>query len=178
MSKAEFKAWPKIGRETPFRVTITEKLDGTNACIIIQDNKIVGIQSRNRFIEIGDDNFGFAGWVWDNAEELIKLGEGYHYGEWVGVGIQKNPHNLPDRQFFLFNTFRWNSQNPNLPSCCKVVPILFEGNIEADTIKSLLQGLVDNAGETTPEGIIVYYHSSRSYSKHTIKAPNGKWAIL
>ena len=35
----EFKPWPKIGRDNPFVVTITEKMDGTNACIIIKDGK-------------------------------------------------------------------------------------------------------------------------------------------
>ena len=59
----EFKAWPKIGRYNPFNVTITEKMDGTNACIIIEDGFIVGVQSRKRLITPDDDNFGFAQWV-------------------------------------------------------------------------------------------------------------------
>ena len=29
MSEIEFKPWPKIGRGNPFKVTITEKIDGT-----------------------------------------------------------------------------------------------------------------------------------------------------
>jgi hypothetical protein len=48
--------------------------------------------------------------------------------------------------------------------------------LEADTIEVLLQELKDNveAGET-PEGVIVYYHAFRKYTKHTIISPNGKW---
>ena len=119
MSSPEFKAWPKIGRENPFKVTITEKLDGTNSCVIIQDDKVVGVQSRKRFITPEDDNFGFAQWVVDNNDELLSLEDGYHYGEWAGEGIQKNPHCLEGKHFFLFNTFRWNPDNHNKPPCCR-----------------------------------------------------------
>lgn len=172
----EFKAWDKIPRENPFKATITEKIDGTNACIIIQDGEIVGVQSRKRLISIDDDNYGFAAWVECNKEELVSLDDGYHYGEWAGLGIQKNPHNLTEKKFFLFNTFRWNPNNPNRPACCEVVPILYEGIISGDTIEGFLNKLKFDAkpGEK-PEGIVVYYHAFRKYTKHTIKAPNGKW---
>lgn len=100
----EFKPWPKISRDNPFNVTITEKIDGTNACIIIQDGLLVGVQSRKRFITTLDDNYGFAAWVCENENELLKLGDGYHYGEWAGPGIQKNPHDLNEKTFFLFNS--------------------------------------------------------------------------
>ena len=172
----EFKAWEKIPRENPFMATITEKMDGTNACIIIQEGKIVGVQSRKRLITVEDDNYGFALWVESNKEELEGLGDGYHYGEWAGLGIQKNPHNLPEKRFFLFNTFRWNADNPNRPDCCYVVPILYNGLISGDTIEGYLKALEADAPEgETPEGIIVYYHAFRKYTKHTIKSPNGKW---
>lgn len=172
----EFKAWPKIGRENPFNVTITEKMDGTNACVIIQDGELVGVQSRKRLITPEDDNHGFARWVEDHKEELETMGDGYHYGEWAGEGIQKNPHCLEGKHFYLFNTFRWNKDNPNLPDCCKVVPILFQGELEPDTIEMWLWRLQDWAKEgETPEGVVVYYHAFRRYTKHTINSPNGKW---
>lgn len=83
-TELEFNPWPKIPRGQHEKVTITEKMDGTNSCIIIRDGKIRQIQSRKRFISPGkeSDNFGFAAWVHDNAEELIKLGDGTHYGDW------------------------------------------------------------------------------------------------
>lgn len=176
METVEFKAWPSIPRDNPFKVTITEKIDGTNACIIIQDGQIVGVQSRKRLITPDDDNYGFAAWVENNKDDLLSLGDGYHYGEWAGLGIQKNPHGLPDKQFFLFNTFRWNDQNPNRPKCCSVVPILFDGLLEPNTIENLLDKLKGLESESySPEGVVVYYHAMRSYTKHTIKSPNGKW---
>lgn len=177
MVQVEFKAWPKIVRGAPFLVTITEKLDGTNACVIIEDGKLVGCQSRKRLITPENDNFGFATWAHENAEELVKLGDGYHYGEWAGPGIQKNPHCLEEKKFFLFNTFRWGEHNPSTPDCCEVVPVLFNGEMDASTVDKCLEDLKQNATEDQrPEGVIVYYHAFRFYSKHTIIAPNGKWA--
>jgi len=173
MEEIEFKAWPKIPRENPFKVTITEKIDGTNACIIIADGKIVGVQSRKRFITPGDDNYGFAKWVAENSAGIITLGDGYHYGEWAGPGIQKNPLCLDQKCFFLFNTFRWNENNPNRPECCDVVPILFEGILQDDTIPTLLEEM--KADSLAREGVVVYYHAFRKYTKHTVKSPNGKW---
>lgn len=175
MEDIEFKPWPKMGRINPFKVTISEKMDGTNACIVIRDGEIVGVQSRKRFIKVGDDNYGFAGWVEANKEELLSLGEGHHFGEWAGLGIQKNPHNLDCKKFFLFNTARWNPDNPNLPDCCDVVRVLYSGPLEPDTVPRLLTVMVAEAGDTRPEGLVVYYHSFDRYTKHTIKSPNGKW---
>ena len=170
----EFKPWPSIPRESPFNVTITEKIDGTNACIIVQDGDVVGVQSRKRFITPQDDNYGFAGWVSENKDELLKLGEGYHYGEWAGLGIQKNPLRLEHKEFFLFDTLRWNVDNPNRPKCCSVVPILFQGILEEDTVENLLRDLKED--ETAiHEGVVVYYHAFRQRTKHTIISPNGKW---
>ena len=169
----EFKSWGKIPREAPFEVTITEKINGTNACIVIQANWVVGIQSRKRFITPQDDNYGFAKWVEENTEDLLSLGDGHHFGEWAGPGIQKNPLQLEQKRFFLFNTFRWNADNPNRPECCDVAPVLFEGTLTPQTIDDLLEKMKQD--EVTREGVIVYYHASRSYSKHTVIQPKGKW---
>lgn len=177
MIDIEFKAWPKIGRENPFKVTITEKINGTNACIIIKDNQIAAVQSRKRFITPANDNYGFAEWVENNKVDLLSLGDGYHYGEWAGLSIQKNPRNLKDKEFFLFNTFRWNPDNPNRPNCCSVVPVLYDGELEKDTVNELLDELKKDGefNNETPEGLVVYYHAFRLYTKHTIISPDGKW---
>lgn len=75
-----------------------------------EDNGLYDVyaQSRNRLIAPDSDNFGFAAWVERHAEILVKgLGPGRHFGEWAGPGIQKNPHALEQRLFFLFNTEKW-----------------------------------------------------------------------
>ena len=67
-------------------------------------------QSRNRFITPQSDNFGFAAWVRENAEELVEiLGPGRHFGEYWGNGIQRG-YGLPrgERRFSLFNVTRHN----------------------------------------------------------------------
>jgi hypothetical protein len=173
----EFKAWPKIPRATGEKVTITEKIDGTNACIVIQDGAITGVQSRKRFITPEDDNYGFAAWVAENEQELLKLEDGYHYGEWAGLGIQKNPHNLASKKFFLFNTFRWNDQNPNKPQCCEVVPILYQGVLADDDIDRVLFKLKEISVQEgyVAEGIIVYYQNTKRYEKYTYNYVAGKW---
>lgn len=118
----EFMEWPKIARLNR-EIVITEKIDGTNAAIGIRKLApltVDGIavttpeyqvyaQSRTRIITPDSDNFGFAAWVERNKEVLIQtLGEGLHFGEWWGVGIQRG-YGLTERRFSLFNTYRWNS---------------------------------------------------------------------
>ena len=67
----EFKAWPKIPRLENTNWTITEKIDGTNACIIISnDGTEIAAQSRTRLITPDNDNAGFARWVQENKEDL------------------------------------------------------------------------------------------------------------
>ena len=107
-----FEGFGKIARaQKAMGCVITEKIDGSNAQIIIEDGKIVAVGSRKRWIAPGKstDNFGFAGWV----ERLLGLGEGIHYGEWYGSGIQSG-YGLVDgeKRFALFNTDRWGMREP------------------------------------------------------------------
>ena len=56
-----FKAFPKIPRWYNEEVIITEKIDGTNACVAIsEDLSVVSAQSRTRLLSIDKDNYGFA----------------------------------------------------------------------------------------------------------------------
>lgn len=59
----EFKEFPKIARLNR-EVIVTEKIDGTNAAVVIgEDGATIGAQSRSKLITVDDDNFGFARWV-------------------------------------------------------------------------------------------------------------------
>ena len=133
----EFKPWFKTPRlDSPF--IITEKIDGTNSAILIQELDMpilqapyfgviadcssedteqtepryfgFAAQSRNRFIYPGDDNYGFAAWVSDHMSELMDiLGPGRHYGEWWGGGLQRGYGlDKKDKRFSLFNIKRYN----------------------------------------------------------------------
>jgi hypothetical protein len=171
----EFKGWGKTPRNKGNTVTITEKIDGTNACVIVRDGEVIGAQSRNKLINIGEDNMGFAAFVWENREALATLGDGYHYGEWAGPGIQKNPHMLLEKTFFLFNTFR---PQETLPDCVKQVPVLYRGPLHASTIDDVMEELRQNAHDSAyiPEGVIIYSHDTRTYMKDTFLNRRGKWA--
>lgn len=170
----EFRTWPKIPRNKGGTVTITEKIDGTNACVIVRDDELVGIQSRTRLIQPGDDNMGFAFWAVQNAESLVELGEGYHYGEWAGPGIQKNPHMLTEKTFFLFNTFR---PQETLPDCVKQVPVLYQGAGSSEVTNQVMADLWASASAAgyIPEGVIIYNHDTRTYMKDTFLNRHGKW---
>jgi hypothetical protein len=170
----EFKPWPKIKRYEGNWVAITEKIDGTNACIIIKGGVVIGCQSRNKLITPQDDNMGFANWVESNKEKLSTLGDGYHYGEWAGPGIQSNPHKLEKKTFFLFNVKRWSKEN--IPDVCEVVPVLYSGDLYPHTVAQVMADLALSAENLyIPEGVIIYYESTGSYNKVTFKNSEGKW---
>lgn len=140
-SLPEFKPWPKIARLNR-DIVITEKIDGTNAAVCIVEVPPendggtgyyqVSAQSRTQVIFPENDNFGFANWVKQHEQTLIEtLGVGIHFGEWMGVGIQRG-YGLSERRFYLFNTHKW-AEEPALASArtkgCAIycVPVLYEG---------------------------------------------------
>lgn len=170
----EFKPFPKIGRLTR-SIIITEKIDGTNAGIQIVDGELYA-QSRNRMITPDDDNYGFARWVHEHRDELRDLGEGAHYGEWWGQGIQRR-YGLTEKRFSLFNTGRWTNNTPP-PACCHVVPVLYGGMMDEaainGTLTSLLtQGSVAAPGFMNPEGIVIYHTATKQFFKKTALGVDG-----
>jgi hypothetical protein len=166
---------------------ITEKVDGTNAQILVEDGCIMGVGSRKRWITPDKDNFGFAQWCADNHLELARiLGDGRHYGEWAGPGIQKNRHELPERRFYHFKPWEWPEERDR-GGLVHVVPVLFEGYAEDFTSGLLdseldcldehgsfvLNGWTEEGGKPagTAEGIVV--HAFGIVFKHTLEGP--KW---
>lgn len=188
-----FTPYPKTPRYRRALV-ITEKIDGTNAQIVLSpylgtesvgNDNVIAIGgkalmgetqmvmragSRTRWITPGKatDNYGFAGWAVENAEELFKLGEGQHFGEWYGSGIQRG-YGLTEKRWALFNTARWGAHNPSTPKCCEVVPVLstpVTGESPEDYVEALrVNGSVAVPGFMNPEGIIVYHTASKQAYK-------------
>jgi hypothetical protein len=185
----EFKPFEKIAR-LKRECTITEKIDGTNAQICIvpiaeADNRALAWSSREadglamyagsrtRWITPEDDNFGFAGWVKTNADQLWSLGPGQHFGEWWGGKVQRG-YGLAEKQFSLFNVVRWNKDNQTLPACCSVVPHLYTGPFTTDVVDLLINDLATNGSKAAPgfmkpEGVVVYLHAARTMFKVTVE---------
>lgn len=169
----EFLEFPKIARLTR-ECTITEKIDGTNASIYIGEDGTFLTGSRTRWITPTEDNYGFSKWALENKEELLKLGVGHHFGEWWGSGCQRGYGLLNgEKRFSLFNTKKW-LNNPDKPSCCHVVPVIFEGmfdTVATDTAILTLQqiGSVASPGFMKPEGIVIWHKAAQIYFKKTIE---------
>ena len=197
----EFQKFNKISRLSR-DIIITEKIDGTNSVVFIynandelhfpyvDESKIVTQKfindyalyeknkffvfagSRKRWITSKKDNYNFAKWVKENGEELLKLGEGRHYGEWWGRGIQRN-YDMNRKVFSLFNVKKWSNDEVR-PYCCNVVPILYEGMFNEQEINKQLVFLDYYGSKCSPgfknaEGIIIYHTASGKMFKKTIK---------
>lgn len=171
----EFQAWPKTPRL--FRdIVVTEKIDGTNAAVIVTDDGRVAAQSRKRLITPGDDNAGFARRAFDNAADLIELlGPGYHYGEWWGSKIQRG-YGLTggEKRFSLFNTHRHAGIETESGGLLRTVPVLYQGPFSERAIHRALadlqlEGSVAEPGYMRPEGIVTFHSASNSVFKTLIE---------
>lgn len=154
----EFQAWPKIPRLVNEKYHFTEKIDGTNACIHIQDGEI-GCQSRSRVITPEDDNYGFARWVRDNKSELLKLVPGRYFGEWWGQGIQRG-YGM-DRKVFSLFYYPYEFET----DVVRRVPKIEAANAEEAVAILKEQGSLAAPGWNRPEGVIQYNELSKSYYK-------------
>ena len=158
--------------------TITEKIDGTNAQIVVTGDGQVLAGSRSRYITPEADNFGFAAWVKAHEDELRQLGEGRHFGEWWGCGIQRG-YGLTEKRFSLFNVSRWGvgfnpqGQDPRVPPKARVVPIMYEGPFSTTTAWDMVsmlckEGSAAAPGFMNPEGIVVFHSAGQALFKATI----------
>ena len=166
----EFKEFPKIHRLNR-EIIITEKIDGTNAQIFIGEDGSFLTGSRSQWITPEQDNHGFARWANEHKEDLMTLGPGSHYGEWWGLGIQRN-YGLKEKRFSLFNVFRWTDDVR--PACCGIVPTLYTGLFKESAILAALtllrmQGSIASPGFMKPEGIVIYHTQGRFSLKVTLE---------
>ena len=174
-----FQGFPKIARLNR-EVVVSEKIDGTNAAVVVADDGTVYAQSRTRIITPSDDNFGFARWVSENADALRdQLGYGRHFGEWWGAGIQRR-YGLNEKRFSLFNLHKWHGGPTDGWRCieapvCYVVPTLrvmetFDTVAIASLLKSLAAGgSLAAPAFMNPEGVVVYHRHSGALYKATIE---------
>jgi hypothetical protein len=188
VSEATFQPFPKMARLSR-ECLITEKIDGTNASVLITEDGAIQSGSRNRWITPEDDNAGFAAWVRDNAEELLQLGPGHHFGEWWGQGIQRN-YGMTEKRFSLFNVARWclhgdapglipcgdpriEKRQDVLPPCCHLVPVLYRGYFSTTMAEIILGELARTGSHAAPgfmypEGIVVFHVAGNVGFKKTL----------
>ena len=201
-----FQKIPRLNRD----IIITEKIDGTNAAIVVEreldEDKgsaqpgillsephplaglVVRAQSRSRFIGPENDNAGFARWVFKNADQLATLlGEGIHFGEWWGKGVNIG-YGVDGKRFSLFNVSRWNDMDAIVDGVpVRPVPKLYEGPwftglhhmiggggpglwAPAEALKVLQEhGSIAAPRWMKPEGIVVFHTASGNLYKATIE---------
>lgn len=168
----DFQPFPKMPRFNR-EIIITEKIDGTNASVLIDEDGNVQAASRKRLITPEDDNFGFAAWVKEHEDELRDLGPGQHFGEWWGKGIQRG-YGLDHKRFSLFNVNRWHF-NSDLPECCHVVPLLAGyDSPDSQVIQTWVRQLATYGSYAAPnfmkpEGIVIYHKHSNQLFKITLE---------
>lgn len=204
MEYEKFSSIPRLYRD----VCITEKIDGMNMAVIIEEvdsgatmvgsNAIagtaldgkqyfIGAQSRTQMLHLGNDQYGFAAWVFDNMIELIQLlGPGRHHGEWWGKGIQRSYHQKR-RWFSLFNTKFWTPENTAHIDGLLTVPVLYSGPYE-DWVNQMqlhrletqgsfaAQQVDDRKLDFRPEGIVGWHTAMNIYYKVTLNGDGHKGA--
>ena len=187
----EFQEFPKMARLSR-DIIITEKIDGTNAQLLITEDGDLIVGSRTRWITPQDDNAGFAKWVEGNKNELLKLGAGRHFGEWWGSGIQRG-YGLQkgEKRLSLFNVGRWAlygtepkkilTADPRIEKCQDIlpegillVPELYRGQFDTQKINEVMEDLKVKGsyaapGFMKPEGIVVFHIAGNVGFKQTIE---------
>jgi hypothetical protein len=97
--------WVLKGEEQ--EVLATEKLDGTNVSIVIENGKISRIF--NRTAEIPFFNKGKSFIIFGILESFDRgycnFGEGQYFGELIGKKLAKNPYNVEGHIWIPFNTY-------------------------------------------------------------------------
>ncbi len=168
----EFQGWPKIPRLMKDMV-ITEKIDGSNAQVLITETGYVMAGSRKRWVTPEDDNHGFARWVADHDIELVHfLGPGRHFGEWWGQGINRR-YDMEHKVFSLFNTSKWEGMD-ELDGQLRVVPVLGIHTFDTEVIEmemNILRSVGSSAapGFMKPEGLCVFHTAANQVFKYPLE---------
>lgn len=195
MDFVKFNSIPRFYREW----RVTEKIDGTNACVAIatldgsgepsadrlaivhtsEGNLGVWAGSRSRWhgTEKATDNHGFAKWVAANCDDLAMLGPGYHFGEWWGQGIQRG-YGLTEKRLTLF----YPPRHGEIPDCISgLVPeIVLAAWSDVNDLIHRTSGILTTFGSRVapgymnPEGIVIQHVPSRAVFKYTFDGDGHK----
>lgn len=186
----EFVEWKKI-----FRLhrewEVTEKIDGTNGVLYWSEEtasplrlaEVDGLAlyagSRNRWLTPDADNFGFSRWAADNADVLRQLGLGYHFGEWMGLGIQRG-YGLNEKRFLLFDHARHYKRLAEIGPTIPVGAVPFLGEVKGELLNQGVDESLDFltingsmiGGFRKPEGIVIRHKQSNTRFKVLLDGDN------
>jgi hypothetical protein len=158
----DFRQFPTIRNYTGTCI-ITEKIDGTNACIGVEDGLILA-GSRNRWLNPAQDNFGFAAWVAANEFNLTALPNGRWYGEWWGAGIQRR-YNKKEKYFTPFSDKFIDYASATMTNIYPL-PVIYAGRYSDEVLYETLMRLEATGSRldanTPSEGVVVYFSKDRS----------------
>lgn len=161
----DFIAFPKIEKFAALKMSITQKIHGSNALVCISPDGELKTGSRTRWVTPEDDNYGFSNFVNAHREEFITLlGPGYHYGEWAGPGINSG-EGLSVKTFVLFDWWKYPAER-KLPLNVRPVPVLYNGAADVSAVhlamdKLLTEGSLLSPGFMRPEGVVVQLNKTR-----------------
>ena len=197
----EFSPWPKTKHiDKCMTVMVTEKIDGTNACIVFEEDGTMFVQSRNRIITPSQDNAGFAKWAQQHRDELFHiLGTGRHYGEWWGKGIGRK-YDMQHNVFSLFNVNKFykteadgldsmstRAGETSIDEQISAVPKVYYGDYGSiemvNAIENLRLGASLAAKEhgityANPEGVCIYFREFDKVAKLVFAHPGKhKWEV-
>lgn len=197
-----FEAWPKTLHVDKVlgNVIVTEKIDGTNACLVFEEDGTMFAQSRNRIITPATDNQGFAKWAYTHEDELFHiLGVGRHYGEWWGKGIGRK-YDMRHNVFSLFNTGRFFKATPggddSMATRAKAtslfdqvtgVPTVYTGKYGSPEMEQAITALKETGSYAAarmgidydnPEGVCFYFREFDKVAKLVFAHPGKhKWEV-
>ena len=155
----------RLRRSALFRdVTISEKIDGTNAQVFVvaedrgrrQPGRGLGGSLRKRTTSVSRRGSPIMlTSCASSAQDVISA-------EWYGRGIQRR-YGLQDRRFALFNSCTDGPRSARRAAA--IVPVLTTRTMGADVVSECLEtlrsgGSLARSGFHAPGGIVIYHHAS------------------
>jgi hypothetical protein len=163
----EFQKIPRYSRTC----TITEKIDGTNACVAIEavpkpsegdpDWPSPEQPERIAYWYAGDGSV-WGMWAGSRSRWITpgKTTDNHGFAGWVAEHVEElkllgpgrhfgewwgagiqRRYGQTEKKFSLFNTHRWSDAAGARPACCHVVPVLYEGEFKDFALEAALHNL-------------------------------------
>ena len=167
---------------------VTEKLDGSSMTVF-RNNDAVGVCSRNYELKIDDTENSFVNTaikldlfdILNNAGLNIAL-----QGELIGQGVQKNPYELSELEYHIYDIFDIDTQRYYLPAerqalckelCLKHVPVYADYETDSRTTISELLTFAEGQSSLNPntqrEGLVF----KNNINNESFKAISNAWLL-